>query len=226
MFPEQLQTVRLTIVDDGQDGDNHTREKRVYSLKVVDVKRDRFTIQSPIERHLLYKPLHKGTMVEISFVHNESLYAFQTEVLDQYQDNEPLLVLRKPSADQIRKIQRREYLRVPVHLHTRVTLGDGRKTDVPLRDLSGGGLSIVLPEAEQQRWGLGEGSRVKGNIQIEEKEKVYDIPYTAQVVYVKHDEEKARTAIALMFTEIKESDREVIVRYCFNRQLELRKKQV
>ena len=226
MFPEQLQTVRLTILDDGQDGDNNTREKQVYSLKVVDVKKDRFTIQSPIGSRLSDKSLAKGTLVGISFVYNESLYAFQTEVLDQYQDNEPLLVLRKPSADQIRKIQRREYLRVPVHLHTSVTLGDGQKTDFPLLDLSGGGLSIVLPEAEQQRWGLGEGSRIEGNIQIEEKGKIFDIPYTAQVVYMKPDEERARTAIALMFTEIKESDREVIVRYCVARQLELRNKRM
>ncbi len=225
MLPEQLQSVSLAILDN--DGDNKdTGKSRLYSLKVVEIEEDQITIQSPIERHLLYKPLHKGTVVEISFVHNGSLYRFQTEVLKQYLDNEPLLVLRRPSADQIEKVQRRQYLRVPVNFHTTITVEEGQVVDVPLIDLSGGGLSIVLSEDEGRKWNVTEGDSIEGRIQIEEKGKTRDIPYKAQVVYSRPDEIKGRTTIALMFTEIKESDREVIVRYCFARQLELRNKQM
>lgn len=224
MLPEPLQTVTLTIYD------KHANHKQSYSLKVIEIQDDQFIIQSPISNQPPVTPLRSGTEVELSYVHNSSYYVFQTEVIKKYLDREPLLVLRTPSPDQIRKVQRRQYLRVPTDIQSTFEVedeeGEKQKIKVRLINLSGGGFLCAFSSTEMEKLNLQKDTTVEGNLLIEERGRKHYIPYKARVVNLMYDDDKKQYEVAFQFTEIKEADREVIIRYCFARQLELHRKGV
>ena len=217
MLPEPLQTVTLSVYD------KYTNSKQSYTLKTVDVKDQHLIIQSPMQLLPNGKPLRSGTKVEISYVRAGTMYLFETEVIKAFEEQEPLLLLRTPFPEQIQKIQRRQYLRVPTNLVMTLSLNDGKEQlEAPLIDLSGGGFLLALTLREVEKLSLS----VDGKLPIEERGRKHYIPFKARVVNVKYNQEKKRYEVAFQFTEIKESDREVIIRYCFARQLELHRKGV
>jgi len=217
MLPQPMQTVTLSVYD------KNTNSRQSYMLKVVDVREDEIVLQSPMELLPNGKPLVSGVAVEISYATEGGMYVFETEIVKEFIEREPLLVLRTPAPEKISKIQRRQYLRVPTSIMVTFLLDDGKeKLEVPLIDLSGGGFlaSLTLKEVEILNLSL------EGKLPIEERGRKHFIPFKARVVKVMYNGEKRRYEASFQFTEIKEQDREVIIRYCFARQLELRKKKV
>lgn len=217
MLPQPLQTVTLSVYD------KYSNTKQSYSLKVVDVRDDAIILQSPLELLPNGTPLRGGTAVEISYTTEGAMFVFETEIVREFVEQEPLLLLRKPESEKINKIQRRQYLRVPTNITVTFLLDGGKdKLEVPLIDISGGGFLAAMTLKEIEKMSLS----FEGKLPIEERGRKHYIPFKARVVKVMYNAEKMRYEVSFQFTEIKESDREVIIRYCFARQLELRKKKV
>lgn len=217
MLPEPLQTVTLSVYDKKTGG------RQSYNLKVVEQQDQYMVIQSPIQLLPDGVPLRKGTSVEIAYVYAGTMYVVETEVIKEIVDREPLLILRKPAPEAIQKIQRRQYLRVPTNINAKFFLNDRTKTyEVPLVDLSGGGFLAAVPQEVREQL----SETVEGMLPVVVRNQQHIIPFKARVVKVAYNHDKKRYDVAFQFTEIKESDREVIIRYCFSRQLELHKKKV
>jgi c-di-GMP-binding flagellar brake protein YcgR len=100
-------------------------------------------------------PIRDGTVLAVSFGTEDTIYTFDARILKRIQVPFPALVLATQGA--VRRVQRREYVRVPAGVEVflvarvvRVRPGSGGKADtnfITTRtvDLSGGGFGIHYP---------------------------------------------------------------------------------
>ncbi|HDM70495.1 MAG TPA: pilus assembly protein PilZ [Thermotogales bacterium] len=90
-------------------------------------------------------PLPRGTIIAVKVMDGSSIYTFDSRVLDYGKDEENFNVTYITVPPELRRVQRRRYLRVPVVLngylkHTK----DGEVTRFITKDISAGGALILL----------------------------------------------------------------------------------
>jgi c-di-GMP-binding flagellar brake protein YcgR len=144
---------------------------------------------------------------------------FNTSVLGFKEDVLKLVVLKKPELEAITKVQRRNFLRVPAELEIAVKVSEIVQFVGQTDDVGGGGISFLCEK----------------NVPIQVKNeascwllvpfkngKVDHVNFKAELVRVKPTENELQL-VMLRFIDISDRERQKIIRYCFERQLELRK---
>ena len=147
-------------------------------------------------------------------------FAFNTEVLGRRKGNIPMITLSCPPDDEFIKIQRREFVRVETPVDVAVECNNCF-TQLVATDISAGGMLLAL----QSSFNFEEGDTVRLTIVL---------PYTnSEIRYVQTDalvvnifERDFRKFASLQFTDTDDIDKQYIVRFCFERQLQIRKKEV
>lgn len=222
LLPRIGQTLRLNLVDAWDENRDHTLKTRV-----ADLRDDTAVIELPIsEKTGRTAPLLTGTECDVWYIGEDgSRYEFRSTIIGRQTENIPVLLMSLPSKDAVIRNQRRNYLRIQTAVEIAV------KMDDPLRqyhflartvDLSGGGLSFTCED----------------NMRLQEKDSLeiwLSLPSKAgqvhhafalgEIVRQKPADEKGKHQwVSVKFTKINESDRAKIVRTCYERQLEMRKK--
>ncbi len=210
--------------------------KTIYlELKDTD-KKDRFKCKvAAVEGNLFFidYPVHVDTGktgffldgTEFSaFVKSEDdrMYRFDTEVRGRKKDRIPLLALGMPEDAGYMHVQRRKYVRVDTAADTAVHSPDGAFAPFTAmtKDISGGGTAIYVKDHFPAEPGMALSiwfslSMQDGNINYVKAEgKLLRLLIN----------EKGSPYITVEFTDIEESERETIIRYCFERQLYYRRK--
>jgi len=198
---------------------DEVESKVILKSRIAEENEKHFWIEAPIDESGRFKSLHAGDPLSISYMAAGATFYFHARVIGhQVEDNIHYFTIEKPDPDTITKVQRRSYLRVDADLDVGVQLAGNRRFLAVTRDISGGGMSIItrsaIPlQAEDLldcwvllpfRNGSIEHVQVKG-------------------VVVRTTPQEVGVLIMVRFTEIVEADRQKIVRYCFERQIELRK---
>lgn len=182
-------------------------------------------IAAPFQGGVIY-PVHIGTSLNVYFIHNGDLKRFKAKVLERAADeNIPLLKIAVES--EIERIQRRQFYRFACSLPVKYRVIDLRDQEqskkVPFkeavtRDLSGGGLCVIVGEGE-----LKSGELLECELQLSQDSVVR---FRGQVVRVSTQEldGKHRFKAGIWFRKIENKDRESIISYIFQEQIRLRKK--
>ena len=207
-----------------------TTNKHEFILKtrIAEVNNQHICIELPInERTGKMERIPIGRNVILFFqTKDHGEFMFPTTIIDEKKDNIDLLVLSLPSPDKIKKAQRRGFLRVPASIETSFRIIGNTQKDwilVKTLDISGGGMQIVVPSTIRLREGLGITGWI--SIPFTQEEKVEHVPYEADIVRIITPEENAKNHwISLKFTNITEVSRAKIIRYSYQRQVQLRKK--
>ncbi|MEX2416182.1 MAG: PilZ domain-containing protein [Paenibacillaceae bacterium] len=145
---------------------------------------------------------------------------FSSEVIGLREEVIKLVLIKPPELDSITRVQRRNYLRVPAELEIAIKLQDRLQILGVTDDVSGGGLSFICD----------------GHYPFKSKEiiscwlllnykagTVEHMPFHAEVVRIK-PLETGKQLLMCSFTDIAEHERQKVIRYCFERQFDLRKK--
>ncbi|NGZ74229.1 flagellar brake protein [Saccharibacillus alkalitolerans] len=144
-------------------------------------------------------------------------YYFTSHVLGYHDDAIPLMRISKPLPEDISKVQRRHYLRVPAQVEIAVQSPDFHFTAVT-SDLSGGGLSFTASDNHPLRM----NEQVDGWILLAYKSGSVDhVPFGGEVMRVK-EPGTGRNTVSVQFNEIADTERQKVIRYCFERQLDFR----
>jgi c-di-GMP-binding flagellar brake protein YcgR len=195
--------------------------KQPYKSRIVDMDDDKLFIEVPIHEHTgKYKRLNVGDGLSAYFMTEGGIKNyFHTQVLGYKEDIFTLVALRRPTPDEITRVQRRNFLRVPAYLEVAVRLGNTLHFTAVTEDLSGGGFSFLCDsyyplEIDQvlDCWLLLQFR----NGQIDHAS------FKAQIVRLK-DISPEKRLVMLKFIEILEADQQKIVRYCLERQMDFRK---
>ncbi len=147
-------------------------------------------------------------------------YAFNTEVIGRKAGNIPMIMLHCPQEDEFIKIQRREYVRVETPVDVAVQFKDN-KYQLVTTDISAGGLALIL----------------KGNIAFQDGDDIKltivlpfangDVNYVvSEATVVRIFEKDDKTIATIQLTDTDDIDQQHIVRFCFERQLLNRRKEI
>lgn len=172
----------------------------------------------------------RGLTVEISFSHNGEFYYFDAEILDQ-KDTRTIVIARP---QEVKRTQRREYLRLPINVGIMIRRVDDLNMDsacittfcekITTKDLSGGGIRLESSEV---------GNRGADGIEILmdetiEKNSMVDIEIMlpaenitikalGKIAWINRIQEKYEVGIT--FLTISKHDQDHIVGYLLNEQI-------
>ena len=200
----------------------YTERVEKFRCKVVERKDGVIYIDYPINTITKKTAfLIDGAQFRVTFNdESKQSFAFSTEVLGRKKGNIPMIMLSCPPKDEFIKIQRREFVRVETPVDVALEY-DNRFIQFIAEDISAGGVLVPLRGAVNFK----EGDTVRLTIVL---------PYTNnEIRYVQTDalvvtifERKNRMLASLQFTDTDDIDKQYIVRFCFERQLQIRKKEL
>ncbi len=158
-----------------------------------------------------------GTQLNVTFIDNAKMsYAFRTEVGGRLNKGIPMIKLSYPGDNQLIKIQRREFVRVESAIDIAVEK-DGRFTQYVAADLSAGGVALTLlnPDAFKENELL--------TLTIVLPFMNHEIKYVnADARVIRIWEKEDRLIASLQFETINQIERQYVIRFCFERQLQNR----
>lgn len=193
-----------------------------YRCKVVDLDENFVYIDYPIDTKTNKTAfLVDGTQLRASYVEEaKSAFAFQTEILGRRKGQIPMLKLSYPGDSEIIKIQRRDFVRVTNSIDISIQFEE-EKYQFVTDDISAGGVAVILNREVKFK----DGDEISLLIPLAYNNG--DIKYvttTASVVRI-WDRDHQKLA-SIQFLDTDDLDKQLIVRYCFERQLSLRKKEI
>ncbi|MCF6093518.1 flagellar brake domain-containing protein [Microaerobacter geothermalis] len=199
--------------------------KKEYKARVADRNEHYIATEIPLEvttgRMKIFLP---GTEILVWYIAADgSRIQFKTQILGRKEDQIPLLIIKTPSIKELKKTQRRNFLRVPAELELSIQGGkNGVHVLVKTRDISGGGVAftceeqVLLKKDDELVCWLVLPLRTGG---------VTHANFIGKVLRVEPPKEKGlHQWVSLKIDQISNQDQQKLVRYCFERQLELRKK--
>ncbi|WP_252503455.1 flagellar brake protein [Sporosarcina sp. Marseille-Q4943] len=157
-----------------------------------------------------------GTQLLISFVENKMSYAFRAEVIGRMNNGIPMLKLTYPGDEQLVKIQRREFVRVETAIDVAINSG-GIFYQYVAEDISAGGIAV----------NIGQENSFEGS---ENVELTIALPFVNDdIKYIRTNakavriwEKDDRRIASMQFSNMDMTDRQNIIRFCFERQLQAR----
>ncbi|RYG73623.1 pilus assembly protein PilZ [Lentibacillus lipolyticus] len=203
--------------------DRNSGEMITCRSKVIEQNEYYLFIDLPIDTRTdktVFFP--SGTHVMASYIgENQALCTFETHTTETVKlNNIPALAMHLPNPEQIKTIQRRRFVRIKTAADIAVHGKIDAFTTVTM-DISGGGLSVVLPAGSC----LAEKERVSIWLVLQmQKGNYHYIAATAQVTRISQD--RNGKGASLEFLVISEQEQQHIIRYCFEKQRESRKKEL
>lgn len=192
-----------------------------YRCKIADIKEDKIYIDYPIDletNRTVFLLIGQGLLVD--FVSDGQIpYRFSSKVTGRELGNIPMLILSAPEPEDVRKIQRRQYVRVDAALDIALTFPESNlKTTAVTKDISSGGCAVYLPRNIRP----GEHDTGKALLVLPLKEGYQYLQLLFSVVRL--FETGGKTGASLQFKDTSAKERQYILRFCFEQQLLLRKK--
>lgn len=193
-------------------------KKNFYPSQVLEIiEPDELVIRGPMKKTQLVL-LHKGEEIEILYyVENKGRFIFTAKVISR--ELNKMYTLRIKKISEIRKIQLRNYYRLPVTLEIEKifpVINDDNKVFIEkceAKDISGGGLKLYC----NYQHVVGDEVYLKFKLEnklINAKAKVVRIEEIENLNY--------KYCIGITFVDIEEQIRDFIVKYIFEQQRILR----
>ncbi|WP_175991186.1 flagellar brake protein [Bacillus sp. Marseille-Q1617] len=198
----------------------HNDTFETYRCRVVESGHDGIYIDYPIHTKTGKTVfLINGTQLKASFIQNEqTVLMFETEVLSRKIAKIPMIHIHYPGEDELVKIQRRQFVRVEANADISLYFDDQYHPTVT-EDISAGGGAVLLKEGMEVK----QGARITMIIVLSmQTGECHYLEIAGSLVRVW--ERNKKKIASIQFLNLTETQRQLIMRYCFERQLELRKK--
>ncbi|WP_211296335.1 flagellar brake protein [Paenibacillus donghaensis] len=191
-----------------------------YKSRIAENEDEAFWIEVPIqESNGRLKKLFIGDELSVYFITEGGIKNyFNTHVLGFKEDVIRMVRVNKPAAESIFKIQRRSFFRVNAELELAVRDKLGNRFLVRTDDIGGGGTSFLTD----------------GKVKLEVGCKLFcwvllpyrngsteHVNFEGEIVRIK-TLENGRNLVMLKFAAISDSERQKIIRFCFERQFDFR----
>lgn len=196
-----------------------------FKCRLVDRKDNEFYIDYPLSldtNRTVF--LMDGTQLNVTFVGPDgtSVFMFETEIKGRIKKNIPMLILLFPGNENLIKIQRRQFVRIDTAVDIAIHPLDFEFSPFTTitDDISAGGTSFLIPIDSDLRQGM--------NVQIWMVLVVQNGEYHYMKLQGKIariiEFNETRHKVSLQFVDITSRERQIILRFCFDRQLEIRRK--
>lgn len=190
-----------------------------YRSRISEIEENSLLTELPIRAGRMSR-LPLGEELSVYHMTEDGVkYYFTAHVLGYENDMISLMRISKPLPGDISKVQRRHYLRVPAKVEIAVRTPELHFTAVT-SDLGGGGLCFT--DVSEHSFQMNQ--ELSGWILLSYKSGGVDhVPFSGEVRRVKEPESgRNRNTVSVHFTRITDMERQKVIRYCFERQLDFR----
>jgi c-di-GMP-binding flagellar brake protein YcgR len=211
----QILHMQMNSIDDEES-------KIEYKSRIADVTEKSIIIEIPLnEKTGRLKKLYQGDEISAHFLAQGGVkHYFTTEVTAFTEDVIRLVELRLPELSAITQVQRRNFLRVLAELEIAVKLNDQIQFVGLTDDVGGGGISFIC----DGHIPIGMNAIISCWVLAPFKNGAIEhIPFTGEVVRVKTTE-TGRQLVMIRFADIADRERQKLIRFCFERQMDFRKR--
>lgn len=202
----------------------YTDRNEKFRCKVVEMDEHIFYIDYPVNIETKKTAfLIDGAQFLVLFTSADgnASFALNSEVLGRKNDGIPMIAMKRPRAEEIVKVQRREFVRVQTRVD--VSIANEHMTyQLTTEDISAGGIAAILRGHEQ----LEENQTVELTIVLPfENGDIHYVMTEARIVRIFEKDDVLKIA-SIQFVEPMDVDQQYIVRFCFERQIMLRRKEL
>ena len=224
-----LPTIGLRV-----DVERSDKEPKRGTARVLDMDDRLIVIDLPFTdygRHvMLFQP--SDSLAITYLLKDGAIYSFSTEVVDSKLNVDNLLAMsiKRPAANQILRIQRREFVRVPVRIElsfmwvAKAPKPPELRTDEGFTwDISGGGLSFY----SNHQISMMPNDEITVKLRLpNERSDLPPIKAKGMIVRIRESEETNVSIVSVRFDEITRVFEQRIMQFAFRRQIELKNKGV
>lgn len=192
--------------------------QKSFRSKLIDI-RDKYMFVS-LPKELMIEMINKELKCSVSYVENDLPHHFETTVNSAVKGDIPALVLVKPEKEDIKRIQRREFVRIKTNVDIAIYFHNSNIEPIVTvtQDISGGGLRVVLPKELP----LQTKQIVDLYFVLKSSEREYEYVFSKAEIIRTHFNNGVHSA-SLKFLLENDRDRQKIISYCFDIQREKRK---
>jgi c-di-GMP-binding flagellar brake protein YcgR len=208
---------------------NNGNSELTYKARIADYNADYISIELPLSEETgRIGFFSEGKKIEVWLYTPEGAkYTFECLAIGRRKERIPLMLISHPLPNTVRREQRREFLRVPCYeeiaMHP-LQSGDFNPFIAKFVDLSGGGLAFISLEKpkisteKEFKWWLS---------LVLKSGPILHPSGTAKLIRIIPPAEKGLPyKCPIEFTNLAETERQKIIRFCYERQLEIKKKGV
>lgn len=216
MFPKVSDILFIQIASNDEQEAN-----RVFKSRVAEMDEEKLYIEYPMdEKTGKLKRLSFGDELAVTFFTDQGIKNYFATYVNGFRDeNVRMVAIKRPAQESISSIQRRSFLRVAADLEIAIKLNSNIRFLAITEDVSGGGLSFRC----DGKWTMKQGSKLNCWLLLPYRNgAVEHAPLTAEIVRVV-PLETGKQRVMVKFMQISDSDQQRIIRYCFEKQFEVRK---
>lgn len=194
----------------------------VYKSRIADVNANYISMEVPLQVGTgKLKRLYAGDQINAHYITEGGVKNyFNTVILGFKEEVIRLVLIKPPEADQITKVQRRNFLRVPGELEIAVKATEQIMFTAMTDDVGGGGVSFIC----ESRIPIKTNDMLNCWLLVPYRNGTIEhANFKGEIVRIKQLE-SGKLIVMVQFTEIVDMERQRIIRYCFERQLDFRKR--
>ncbi|RSD26479.1 flagellar brake protein [Mesobacillus subterraneus] len=195
-----------------------------YKCKLVEQRGNDLYIDYPVNTSTNRTVfLLEGTPLKATFTTESGInYFFETEVKGRVKLNIPMVILSYPGKDHLIKVQRRQFVRVETSVDVAVHSAKGEF--VPFTtvtdDISAGGAALLIDKSSSLKQGMELDCWLALPMQNGENEYR---KFRGTIVRIIEGQGHMNKA-SVQFYDSSGTDRQLLLRFCFERQLAMKKK--
>ncbi len=197
-----------------------------YYCKIIEKNDKYLIIDYPIdEKTKKTRMLPKRKLFKVNFVGKDQVvYQFTSEIVAKVKLNVPALAIKIPSPEKVERIQRREYVRVEAAVDIAIhSINHQFEPFVTVTsDISAGGLAVLVPKHIP----LEIGTIVDAWFALQMSDNQFHYIYAGAEVILNREANNRINLVSLKFLSITKLNRQLIVRFCFDKQREAKKKEL
>lgn len=191
-----------------------------YKSRIADEQEDALLIEVPIsEKTGGYKRLFLGDELSVFFAAGDGVKNyFDSHVIGFKEDGIKLIKIQKPKPENITKVQRRSFIRVPAVLEIAVKMSNNVRFVCETDDVGGGGISFIC----DGKWPLMPEQVLEFWLLIPYKNGSIDHAFFQGEIVRVVELKSGMKQVMIKYASINDSERQKVIKYCFEKQLESR----
>jgi c-di-GMP-binding flagellar brake protein YcgR len=202
-----------------------SEDEEKFRCRLVDIRDNEFYIDYPISLTTNRAAfLLDGTQLKVTFVGNDgsSIYLFESEINGRVKKNIPMLILTYPGNNHLIKIQRRQYVRVETAVDIAIHPLEFEFAPITTitDDLSAGGSAVLIPKEVSIKTDM---RILAWLVLIMQNGDYHYMKLQSRIVRIIPFSE-TRNKVSLQFLDVSNQERQLLLRFSFERQLEAKKK--
>jgi len=198
-----------------------------FNSRIIDMDNQFLFIDYPIDEKTGKTAIWSaGKGFSVTYLGKDNaVYQFPSRVVKKLKRNVPALAIYIPEKEHIKRIQRRQFVRIKASID--IAVHSVEDLFAPFQaitlDISGGGLAFIVPKRDIL---LESGDLLDIWIVLRmQSDQYYYLQIKGEIVNVKHLKNSMKSA-SVKFLHIDRDTQQRIIRYCFEKQREARRKEL